>query len=65
MSLPILGFSWLFFRLGSLGCSLGWVLSASPPHRWVDVPARRSDAKVGNGFMYVHQTKITLTYLLC
>jgi len=58
---PQVGLSRLLLRLGSLGFSSGWALSASPPHKWVGVPARRSDAKVKNGLMFIRQKSLLLT----
>jgi len=53
-----LGFRLLFSQL----CSPGWAFGFSS-HSWMCVPARRSNAKVRNS-LYIHQIKVTLTYLL-
>jgi len=58
---PRVGCSRLLLRLDALSFSSGWMLSASPPLRWVGVPARRSDAKVRNGFMFIRQKSLLPT----
>jgi len=74
---PQIGLSRLLLRLGSLGFSSDWALSASPPiglsrlllgldalgfsSTQIGVPARRSDAKVINGFIFIRQKSLLLT----
>ena len=54
-------FSRLALSVAPLGCSSRLLLSAGIPHRWRDVPASRSDAKVRNNLM-VFQKKSLLPF---
>ena len=53
--------SWARLSAAPLGCSSRLFLSAGIPHRWGDVPASRSDAKVRNNVM-VFQIKSLLPF---